>query len=96
MQGWQDAAPMVKTPYTLLLHNDGYALDDFFGCELLQSLKHAEVRRAFFRCATRANAWPMLIGGRPRQGGDLAVVVRPRVDRRDRRGIGGVRFSGFG
>jgi hypothetical protein len=39
MQGWVDAVPHIKTKYSLLLHNDGYALDSFFGCELLQSLK---------------------------------------------------------
>ena len=39
MQGWLDAGPYVKTKYSLLLHNDGYALDSFFGCELLQALK---------------------------------------------------------
>ena len=31
--------PYVKTKYSLLLHNDGYALDSFFGCELVQALK---------------------------------------------------------
>ena len=35
MQGWVDAIPYVKTKYAMLLHNDGYALDSFFGCELL-------------------------------------------------------------
>jgi len=35
-----DAVPYIKTKYSMLLHNDGYALDSFFGCELLQSLKH--------------------------------------------------------
>jgi len=39
MQGWLDATEHIKTDYTLLLHNDGYALDDFFACELLQGLK---------------------------------------------------------
>lgn len=39
MQGWVDAIPYIKTPYSMLLHNDGYALDDFFGCELLRGLK---------------------------------------------------------
>ena len=39
MQGWLDAVPYVKTKYSLLLHNDGYALDSFFGCELVQALK---------------------------------------------------------
>jgi hypothetical protein len=39
MQGWVDAIPYIKTRYSMLLHNDGYALDSFFGCELLQSLK---------------------------------------------------------
>jgi hypothetical protein len=39
MQGWLDAIPYVKTKYSLLLHNDGYALDSFFGCELVQALK---------------------------------------------------------
>ena len=39
MQGWLDAVPHIETEYALLLHNDGYALDDFFGCELLQALK---------------------------------------------------------
>ena len=40
MQGWVDAIPHIKTRFSMLLHNDGYALDSFFGCELLQSLKH--------------------------------------------------------
>ena len=40
MQGWIDAIPHIKTKYSMLLHNDGYALDSFFGCELLQGLKH--------------------------------------------------------
>ena len=40
MQGWIDAVPYIKTKYSILLHNDGYALDSFFGCELLQGLKH--------------------------------------------------------
>merc|ERR1719230_1105573 len=40
MQGWVDAIPHIKTRYSMLLHNDGYALDSFFGCELLQSLKY--------------------------------------------------------
>jgi len=40
MQGWVDAIPYIKTKYSMLLHNDGYALDSFFGCELLQSLKY--------------------------------------------------------
>merc|ERR1719217_1664194 len=39
MQGWLDAIPHIKTKYSMLLHNDGYALDSFFGCELLQALK---------------------------------------------------------
>jgi len=38
MQGWYDAVPKIDTKYTLLLHNDGYALDDFFACELLRGL----------------------------------------------------------
>ena len=29
--------------------------------EPLRSLQHSEVRRAFFRCATRAKTWPMLL-----------------------------------
>jgi len=40
MQGWVDAIPYIKTKYSMLLHNDGYALDEFFGCELLRGLKH--------------------------------------------------------
>merc|ERR1719331_1081628 len=43
MQGWIDAIPHIKTKYSMLLHNDGYALDQFFGCELLQSLKHHQL-----------------------------------------------------
>jgi hypothetical protein len=39
MQGWIDAIPYIKTKYSMLLHNDGYALDSFFGCELLQALR---------------------------------------------------------
>jgi len=43
MQGWVDAIPYIKTKYSMLLHNDGYALDSFFGCELLQSLKYHQL-----------------------------------------------------
>ena len=43
MQGWVDAIPHIKTKYSMLLHNDGYALDHFFGCELLQSLKYHQI-----------------------------------------------------
>ena len=32
MQGWVDAIPYIKTKYSMLLHNDGYALDS--RCEL--------------------------------------------------------------
>ena len=32
-----DEAPLIKTPYALLMHNDGYAIDEFF----------ARVRAAF-------------------------------------------------
>jgi hypothetical protein len=39
MQGWIEAVDHVTTPYSLLLHNDGYALDNFFACELLSGLK---------------------------------------------------------
>ena len=39
MRGWLDAVPLIRTEYALLLHNDGYALDSFFACELVQSLK---------------------------------------------------------
>lgn len=39
MVGWIEAIPHIETEYSMLLHNDGYALDSFFGCELLQSLK---------------------------------------------------------
>jgi len=39
MQGWIDAIPHIKTKYSMLLHNDGYALDSFFGCELLRGLQ---------------------------------------------------------
>ena len=39
MQGWYDAVPYIKTKYSMLLHNDGYALDASFGCELLSALK---------------------------------------------------------
>ena len=39
MQGWIDAIPHIKTKYSMLLHNDGYALDSFFGCELLRGLE---------------------------------------------------------
>jgi len=34
-----DAVPYIKTKFSMLLHNDGYALDSFFGCELLSALK---------------------------------------------------------
>jgi len=43
MQGWIDAIPHIKTKYSMLLHNDGYALDSFFGCELLRGLKYHQV-----------------------------------------------------
>merc|ERR1719502_1663382 len=39
MRGWVDAVPHITTPYSLLLHNDGYALDPFFACELVEALK---------------------------------------------------------
>jgi hypothetical protein len=41
MVGWLDAVTKnwVKTPYTYLVHNDGYALDDHFLCELLHGLQ---------------------------------------------------------
>jgi len=41
MVGWLDSAleGRVRTEYALLLHNDGYALDDFFVCELLKALE---------------------------------------------------------
>ena len=39
MRGWVDAVPHILTPYSLLLHNDGYALDSFFACELVEALK---------------------------------------------------------
>ena len=42
MQGWIDALPHVQTKYTLLLHNDGYALDACFACELLRALQRRE------------------------------------------------------
>jgi len=37
MTGWVDAADFVATKYALLLHNDGYALDPFFTCELVKN-----------------------------------------------------------
>lgn len=39
MKGWVEAAPMVDTKYSLLMHNDGYAIDDFFACELVNALE---------------------------------------------------------
>jgi len=39
MRGWVDAVDHIKTKYSLLLHNDGYALDPFFACELVEALK---------------------------------------------------------
>jgi hypothetical protein len=39
MQGWKDAAALVTTPYSLLLHNDGYALNKFFACEIVSALE---------------------------------------------------------
>ena len=39
MQGWVDAIPYIKTRYAYLVHNDGYALDAFFACELLRGLQ---------------------------------------------------------
>jgi hypothetical protein len=36
MKGWVDAVEFVQTKYALLLHNDGYALDPFFTCELVR------------------------------------------------------------
>lgn len=57
MQGWVDAIPYVKTKYSYLVHNDGYALDDFFGCELLRGLQaHQEATPN----ASYALAAPML------------------------------------
>ncbi len=38
LQGWVDAIPYVKTKYAYLVHNDAYALDDFFVCELIRAL----------------------------------------------------------
>eukprot|EP01047_Picozoa_sp_COSAG01_P019946 COSAG01_NODE_1123_length_11617_cov_13.832769_8_plen_1297_part_00 len=52
MTGWIEAIPKIKTKYAMLLHNDGYAIDTFFGCELLQALKA--------RNNTHAVAAPML------------------------------------
>lgn len=46
MQGWVDAIQLVDTKYTLLLHNDGYALDDFFLCELVNGLRDANAAQA--------------------------------------------------
>lgn len=57
MQGWVDAIPYIKTKYSLLLHNDGYALDSFFGCELLRGLKH---HQATAPSANYSLAAPML------------------------------------
>ncbi|KAJ1455766.1 hypothetical protein M885DRAFT_518940 [Pelagophyceae sp. CCMP2097] len=42
IQGWVDASKLVKTPYSLLLHNDGYAIDNFFVCELVGALRSPE------------------------------------------------------
>ena len=39
MQGWLDTIPEIGTPHSLLLRNDGYALDKFFVYELLNGLK---------------------------------------------------------
>ena len=39
MSGWVEAVPYIDTKYSLLLHNDGYALDPFFACELVEALK---------------------------------------------------------
>jgi hypothetical protein len=39
VQTLKDAQPNITTPYTYLVHNDGYALDDFYLCELVQGLK---------------------------------------------------------
>ena len=55
MQGWVDAIPHIKTPYSMLLHNDGYALDQFFGCELLQSLRYHQTNSPN-RCVARPRA----------------------------------------
>ena len=55
MQGWIDAIPHIKTKYSMLLHNDGHALDSFFGCELLRGLEaHKQVNSSY------ALAAPML------------------------------------
>lgn len=43
LQGWVDAIPYIKTKYSYLVHNDGYALDAHFGCELLRGLQHHQV-----------------------------------------------------
>mmetsp|Transcript_3368 Transcript_3368/g.6294 ORF Transcript_3368/g.6294 Transcript_3368/m.6294 type:complete len:1254 (+) Transcript_3368:96-3857(+) len=37
--GWVAAAPMVKTKYTLFMHNDVYPLDNYFASELYQGLE---------------------------------------------------------
>mmetsp|Transcript_8975 Transcript_8975/g.13422 ORF Transcript_8975/g.13422 Transcript_8975/m.13422 type:complete len:1248 (-) Transcript_8975:173-3916(-) len=37
--GWVEAAPLVKTKYTLFMHNDVYPLDKYFASELYQGLE---------------------------------------------------------
>ena len=57
MQGWVDAVDRIKTPYALLLRNDGYALDPFFTCELVGALKARKTSRAATATAAAARAW---------------------------------------
>lgn len=56
MQGWVDAVPFVPTKYALLLHNDGYALDPFFTCELVGALEARSEARS--SNATEARGGP--------------------------------------
>lgn len=45
MQGWVDGGKLVTTPYTYLVHNDGYALDEYFLCEMVEALKQRKQNR---------------------------------------------------
>jgi len=42
MTGWIKAIPYINTNYSYLVHNDGYALDDSFLCELKNALVYSD------------------------------------------------------
>ena len=84
MQGWVDAIPHIKTRYSMLLHNDGYALDSFFGCELLQSLKYHQVNspNRCVACVRARRACTRRAGASARGGGRAGARRRPLPPRR--------------